>query len=146
MSVRSCSFAVFFYNPSDGFKFKSIFLRKEVRSVTADVIVVNVLFGAFCRLIHSRRGYHHPIFHFTPVNHMELKQVPFVNDDLVNDRPPYTGFGFAVYVISCDGIKNIILCDAVFAVTQAFYYRNTIPYNTEVLSQHRYDDFVEYWV
>ena len=134
MSVRSCSFAVFFYNPSDGCKFESVFLCKEVRSVTADIIVVDILFGAFCRLIHSRRGYHHPVLHFTTVNHMELKQVPFVNDNLVNDRPPYTGFGFAVYIISGDGIKNIVLRDAVFAATQAFYNRNTIPYNTGVLS------------
>ena len=144
--MRSCAFAVIFYNPSNGCKFKAVFLCKEVRSVTADIIVVDILFGAFCRLIHSRRGYHHPVLHFTPVNHMELKQMPFVNDNLINNCTPYTGFGFAVYVISCDGIKNIVLCDAVFAVTQAFYYRNTIPYNTGVLSHHRYDDFVEYWV
>ena len=65
---------------------------------------------------------------------MELKQVPFVNDNLVNDRPPYTGFGFAVYIISGDGIKNIVLRDAVFIFAQAFYSRNTIPYNTRVLS------------
>ena len=144
MSVRSCSFAVFFYNPSDGCKFESVFLCKEVCSVTANIIVVNILFGAFCRFRHSWRSYHHPVLHFTSVHHFEFKQVPLVNDDLVNDRPPYTGFGFAVYVISCDGIKNIVLRDAVFAVTQAFYYRNTIPYNTGVLSQHRYDNFVEY--
>lgn len=136
MSVRSCSFAVFFYNPSDGCEFESAFLCKEVRSVTADVIVVNILFGAFCRFGHSRRGYHHPIFHFTPVNHMKLKQMPLVNNDLVNDRPPYTGFGFIAYIICFDGIKNIVLCDAVFAVMQTFYNRNTIPYNTGVLSQH----------
>ena len=77
---------------------------------------------------------------------MELKQVPFVNNDLVNDRTPYTGFGFAVYVISCDGIKNVVLRDAVFIIAQAFYNRNTIPYNTGVLSQYRYNNFVEYGV
>lgn len=128
--MRSCSFAVIFYNPSDGCKFESVFLCKEVHPVTADIIVVNILFGAFCRFGHSRRGYHHPILHFTFIHHLKFKQVPLVNDDLVNYRPPYTGFGFAVYVISCDSIKNIVLCDAVFAVTQAFYNRNTIPYNT----------------
>ena len=136
MSVRSCLFAVIFYNPLDGCKFESVFLCKEVCSVTAIIIVVNILFGAFCRLIHPWRGYHHPIFHFTPVNHMELKQMPLVNNDLVNDRPPYTDFSFVVYIISGNGIKNIVLCDAVFAVMQTFYNRNTIPYNTGVLSQH----------
>lgn len=104
--MRSCSFAVIFYNPSDGCKFKSVYLCKEIRSVTADVIVVNILFGAFCRLIHSRRGYHHPVLHFTFIHHLKFNQMSLVNDDLVNDRPPYTGFGFAVYVISCDGIKT----------------------------------------
>lgn len=65
---------------------------------------------------------------------MELKQVPLANDNLINNCTPYTGFGFAVYVISCDGIKNIVLRDAVFIIAQAFYSRNTIPYNTRVLS------------
>ena len=35
--------------------------------------------------------------------------MPLVNNDLVNDRPPYTGFGFAVYIIIGNCIKNIVL-------------------------------------
>ena len=134
MSVRSCSFAVIFYNPSDGCKFESIVLCEEVRSVAVDIIVVNILFGAFCRFRHSRRGYHHPVLHFAPIHHLKLKPMPWVNEDLINNCPPYTGFGFIAYIIIGNGIKNIILCDDVIAVTQAFYYRNTIPYNTGVLS------------
>lgn len=72
--------------------------------------------------------------------------MPWVNDYLVYYHPPYTDFDFAVYIVSCDGIKNSVLRDAVFAVTQAFYNKNTIPYNTGVLSQHRHNDFVEYGV
>ena len=146
MSVRSCSFAVFFYNPSDGCKFESVFLCKEVCSVTANIIVVDILFSAFCRLIHPWRSYHHPVLHFTSVHHFEFKQVPLVNDDLVNDRPPYTGFGFAAYIIIGNSVKNSVLRNVTFDVTQVFYDRNAISNNTGVLSQHRYDDFVEYGV
>ena len=134
MSVRSCSFTVFFYNPLDGCKLESVFLCKEVRSVTSNIIVVDILFGAFCRLIHSWRGYHHPVFRFAPIHHLKFKQMPLVNNDLVNDRPPYTSFGFAVYIICGNGIKNIVLRDAVFIIAQTFYSRNTIPYSTRVLS------------